>query len=265
MRTADHVLAMRIREGSAGYGIYIMLLELLRDSSDRKLVNNPANLAFAINEPDVELVRRVLSEYDLFSLDESGRISSPWLDSQLEEYDAKKQAAVEAGRRGAAKRYGKQLENEQEGNRVPIATLNPPLSAPHSNITNNIKPNESNQSKSKLLGMSWGDMSGEDLFNLARAARTEIDDITRQWLKGKQEELDSRSGRDKYNLGAVLEICDHFHLANEMLVFLIKYTNFGQVGRQPLVKLLRIYNEAKATKFMPKYPAEYVLVKLLEP
>lgn len=265
MRTADHVLAMRIREGSAGYGIYIMLLELLRDSNDRKLVNNPANLAFAINEPDVELVRRVLSEYDLFSLDESGRVSSPWLDSQLGEYDAKKQAAVEAGRRGAAKRYGKQLENEQEGNRVPIATLNPPLSAPHSNIINNMKPNESNQSKSKLLGMSWGDMSGEDLFNLARAARTEIDDITRQWLQGKQEELESRSGRDKYNLGALLEICDHFHLANEMLVFLIKYTNFGQVGRQPLVKLLRIYNEAKATKFMPKYPAEYVLVKLLEP
>lgn len=242
-----------------------MLLELLRDSSDRKLVNNPVNLAFAINEPDIELVRRVLSEYDLFSLDDSGRVSSPWLDAQLEEYDAKKQAAVEAGRRGAAKRYGKQLDNEKDDNRVPIATLCPPLSAPHSNITNKTQQNESNQSKSKLLGMSWADMSGEDLFNLARGARADIDDITRQWVDGKQKEMDAQIGRDKHNLTAVLEVADHFHLGQEVFIWLLKYTNLGQVGRPQLIKLLRIYNEAKATKFVPKYPAEYVIVKLLEP
>lgn len=242
-----------------------MLLELLRDSESRKLVMNPVNLAFAINEPDVELVRRVLSEYDLFTLDESGRVSSPWLNAQLEEYDAKKQAAVEAGRRGAAKRYGKQLNNEQEGNGVPMGSLNPPLLPPHSNITNKTQLNESNQSKSKLLGMSWADMSGEDLFNLARGARADIDDITRQWADGKQKEMDAQIGRDKHNLTAVLEVADHFHLGQEVFVWLLKYTNLGQVGRPPLIKLLRIYNEAKATKFMPKYPAEYVLVKLLEP
>ena len=68
MRTADHVLAMRIQEGAAGYGIYVMLLELLRDSETRSLVMNPKNLAFAINEPDVSLVERVITQYGLFEV-----------------------------------------------------------------------------------------------------------------------------------------------------------------------------------------------------
>ena len=60
MRTADQVLSMRIQEGSAGYGVYVMLLELLRDAENRRLVFNPRHLAFAMNEPDVELGQRVV-------------------------------------------------------------------------------------------------------------------------------------------------------------------------------------------------------------
>ena len=123
MRTADHVLAMRIQEGSAGYGVYIMLLELLRDAESRSLVFNPANLAFAINEPDIELVRRVCTEYGLFDLSDDNRLSSPWLEAQMAAYDDAKQAAREAGRRGAAKRYGKQVPAEGANDGVPIETL----------------------------------------------------------------------------------------------------------------------------------------------
>ena len=71
-----------------------MLLELLRDAENRSLVFNPANLAFAINEPDVELVRRVCTEYDLFNLDADNRLSSPWLEAQMAAYDEAKEAAL---------------------------------------------------------------------------------------------------------------------------------------------------------------------------
>ena len=126
MRTADHVLAMRIQEGAAGYGIYVMLLELLRDSETRSLVNNPKNLAFAINEPDVALVERVITDYGLFEIAPDGAFRSPWLQQQLEEYDAKKEAAREAGKRGAAARYGKKYQEKKNDDSDPIAPLCPP-------------------------------------------------------------------------------------------------------------------------------------------
>lgn len=265
MRTADHILAMRIQEGSAGYGVYIMLLELLRDAESRSVVFNPAWLAFAINEPDVELVRRVCSEYKLFEISEDGRLSSPWLEAQMTAYDDAKQAAREAGRRGAAKRYGKQVPAESADDRVPIGSPCPPLSVPHSNITQYNKQNDINTTKSKLLGLSWGEMSGEDLFKLARGARTDIDDITRQWCKGKQEEITRANGADKHNIGAVLDVADFFGLSQEVFVWLLKYTNMGEIGRPPLMRLLKIQRECQETKFKPHYAAEYVICKLLEP
>lgn len=259
------MLSMRIREGAAGYGIYVMLLELLRDSETRALVINPANLAFAINEPDTALVERVIREYGLFELASDGTFSSPWLNSQLEEYDAKKAAAAEAGRRGAAKRYGRALPAESANDGNPIGTLCPPLLPPHGNITNNRLSDKPNQSRSKLLGLTWGDMTGEDLFRLARGPHAEIDDVTLRWAEDKQKQLDSDRGRGKHNLGAVLDVAKYFHLGQEVYIWLLKYTNLGEIGRPPLVKLLRIMREAQETKFRPQYPSEYVIVKCLEP
>lgn len=265
MRTADHVLAMRIQEGAAGYGIYVMLLELLRDSETRSLVMNPKNLAFAINEQDVALVERVIKDYGLFEVAPDGAFRSPWLQQQLEDYDAKKEAAREAGRRGAARRYGKEQGSADSENRVPIGTPCPTLSAPYSNITNDINENKINPTKSKLLGLSWEGYSGKDLFSLARTKEPPLSDITKQWASGKQKELDRDRGRGKHNLDILLEISGHYSLGDDMFTFLLKFTNLGQVGHPGLVKLIAIYNGNKKDGFAPKYPAEYLLTKLLEP
>ena len=265
MRTADHVLAMRIQEGAAGYGIYVMLLELLRDSETRSLVMNPKNLAFAINEPDIAQVERVIKDYGLFEIAPDGAFRSTWLQQQLEEYDAKKEAAREAGRRGAARRYGKEQGSADTSDRVPIGTQCPTPSVPHSNITQYNKQNEINPTKSKLANLEFEGYSGDDLFSLARTIQPPIDDITRRWAEGKQKELDAQRGRNKHNLDAILEVCDHYKLGEGMFTFLLKFTNLGQVGNAGLVKLLAIYTANKKEKFVPKYPAEYLLVKLLEP
>ena len=265
MRTADHVLAMRIQEGAAGYGIYVMLLELLRDSDTRSLVCNPKNLAFAINEPDVALVERVIKDYGLFEVAPDGAFRSPWLIQQLEEYDAKKEAAREAGRKGAARRYGKQIEPTDTSDRVPIGTPCPPPSVPYSNITNNINENKIKPTKSKLANLEFEGYTGDDLFSLARTIQPPLDDVTRRWAEGKQKELDAQRGRNKHNLDAILEVCDHYKFGDGMFTFLLKFTNLGQVGHPGLVKLLAIYTANKKEKFTPKYPAEYLLVKLLEP
>lgn len=265
MRTADHVLAMRIKEGAAGYGIYVMLLELLRDSETRSLVCNPMNLAFAINEPDVSLVERVIKDYGLFEIAPDGAFRSPWLNEQLLEYDAKKEAAREAGRKGAARRYGKKAEDQAKEDSNPIGTLCPPPSVPYSNITKYNKQNEIKPTKSKLANLEFEGYTGDDLFSLARTIQPPLDEVTRRWADGKQKELDAQRGRNKHNLDAILEVCDHYKFGEGMFTFLLKYTNLGQVGHHGLVKLLSIYTANKKEKFTPKYPAEYLLVKLLEP
>lgn len=264
MRTADHVLAMRIQEGAAGYGVYVMLLELLRDSENRSLVFTPRNLAFAINEPDVELVNRVVQDYGLFTLQDDGTFTSPWLEQQMQEYDQKKAAAVAAGKKGAARRYGKDVGQKTTTDSDPIGTPCPPPSVPHGNITNIIEPNKLNITKSKLLGMSWAELTGEDLVNLARTDGDRVDDITRQWADGKQKEIDEQRGAGKHNLNAILEVCDDWHLGGGMFAWLLRYTNYAQVGSHQIRKVLELDARMKKEKFTPKYPAEYFLVKLIE-
>ena len=264
MRTADHVLGMRIQEGAAGYGIYVMLLELLRDSETRALVFNPRNLAFAINEPDTSLVERVVKEYGLFIMAEDGTFTSPWLEEQMAEYDEKKRAAVEAGKKGAARRYGKKETDKASNDNNPIGTLCPPPSVPHGNITKYNDTNEIKPTKSKLLGLQWMDMTGKDLFDLARTDTSKVDEITRQWAEGKQKELDEQRGRNKHNLGAILDVCDKWHLGGGMFAWLLKYTNYAQIGSVQIRNVLEMDARMKKENFTPKYPAEYFLVKLIE-
>lgn len=265
MRTADQVLSMRIQEGSAGYGVYVMLLELLRDAENRRLVFNPKHLAFAMNEPDVELVQRVVQDYALFTLDDDGKFSSPWLEQQMSDYDAKKAAAVAAGKRGAARRYGRVAEESSGEDRVPMGGAMAAQQDADSNITQPNKTNITNPTKSKLLGMTWKGWDGEHLFALARKKEPLIDDMSREIIKSQQEKLNARVGRVNHNLGAVVDVCDYFKVGVGMFRFLAEFTNYGRIASPELVSLLALEKECRKTKFEPKYPAEYVLVKLLEP
>lgn len=264
MRTADQVLSMRIQEGSAGYGVYVMLLELLRDAENRRLVFNPKHLAFAMNEPDIELVRRVVQDYALFTLDDAGKFSSPWLEQQMNEYDAKKAAAVAAGKRGAARRYGRPEPTQLEENRVPIGGAMAAQQVPDSNITQPNTTNITNSTKSKLLGMTWGDMSGEELFSLARKKEPLIDDMSRKIIADRQKDFDAKYGPDKYNFMAIVDDCDYFCVGVSMFAWLVQYTNNARIGTPEMNKLGKLVYDCRNAKFKPKFGADYLLTKLLE-
>lgn len=104
-RVSSAVLSLRIEEGASGYGIYWMVLELLRDAPGFKYSSSPKAIAFAINEHDSALVERVIRNYGLFDFDDDGLLMSPWLLEAMGAYSDKKQKLQEAGRRGAAKRW----------------------------------------------------------------------------------------------------------------------------------------------------------------
>lgn len=265
MRTADVVLTLRMAEGPAGYGVYCMLLELLRDAEDRKLVLNANNLAFALNVSDSDLVDRVIHSPGLFTLSEDGFFSSPWLDMVMSEFDAKREAAREAGRRGAAARYS-QKQPHSDPIAPPMATQSPGNSNTPIQDKKNQENNPPIQSRSKLLDLRWGGYEGEFFFDLARKAHTEISPLDYETIKDLSEQYASRGVRDK-NPGVVLDLCVAMRLSSEMLSFLLKLTGGGLVGTRVMKELIRILWAWNGTggveKFRPKYPADYVLTQLV--
>lgn len=266
MRTSDHVLSMRIQEGAAGYGIYMMLLELLRDAEGRSVVFNPAHLAFAINEQDAALVERICKNYGLFTITKDGVMRSPWLDAQMAEYDAKKQAAIEAGRRGAAKRYAKQA-TEQAENRDPIGggkgSLKAPLTnKPNPNITLQDKPNPT-ESKSKLLDLHVGKWSGEELFLIARQKGTPISDLDREEAANRLKELE-RQNRYDYNPEFVLRCAETMKFSHEQYEVFLFILDGGKTNTPQIIEAVRIYTAWEKKEFRAKYPFEYMVCKLMD-
>lgn len=267
MRTSSHVLRMRIREGAAGYGIYMMLLETLRDAEGRRVFNFPEGLAFAINEPDIDLVKRVIEDYGLFTQDKEGYITSPWLDAQMAEYDAKKAAAAEAGRRGAAKRYGKKPEESAE-NGNPIGGAMDSLKVAHSNKPNQtiINSTEINPttSKSRLLGLTWGRWSGEELFLIARQRGTMFSPLDREEaaIRASQELL---KPEPEYNHDLAVQLADKMNLTHEQYEVVADILGHSKIGTPRLMEAVRILNAWTDKSFRAKYPFEHLICSLLDP
>lgn len=277
MRTSSHVLRMRIREGAAGYGIYMMLLELLRDADNRKVFYFPEGLAYAINEKDVDLVKRVCEDYGLFNLDKEDYLTSPWLDLQMKDYDAKKQAAIEAGRRGAAKRYGKQPAGQaadlgeaptsKATHRDPMGGAIGSLKPADSNKPNlnSINQDEINptQAKSKLLAASWGRWDGDSLFRLAREKGKELSSLD-SFECAQAQRMYVEKGDDNHNIAFILQLSQDMQLNHEQYLFIREYTENGTCGTPAMRELVRIHRAWTSKEFRPKYPFDYIVCKLLD-
>lgn len=265
MRTADVVLTLRMAEGPAGYGVYCMLLELLRDAEDRKLVLNPRNLAFALNVPDVDLVDRVLHSPGLFTLSEDGFFTSPWLEMVMGEFDAKKEAAREAGRRGAAARYA---QKQPHGDPMGGYMANP--SQPDGNTptepNENKEINPSSHSRTKVYDLRWKEKDGEFFFRLARGARTDLTDMDYETCLA-QKDAGEKHAPGMYDPMFVYEFCKVLGLSSEMLAFLLELTACGSKKSAATRRMREIFaawtSRDKSKQFRPTYPSDYVLTQLV--
>lgn len=253
----DAVLSLRMAEGAYGYGLYCMLLELMRESSEHCLNDNPKNLAFALQEPDAERVERVIHNYDLFQISSDGVVRSNYLEQVLQEFEDKKAAAREAGKKGAAIRYGKTS---------PIAEKNDPMGGgmatlydtmPTNQPTKEVKPKEEKPTKSKLAAMSFGDLSGDDLIRICRdQSRMDPLDVHRwatQW-----------SDSD-HNGNLLIRLSEKMQLSWEVWQLIAQITRKCEVGFNSTRKLVKILQNLDKGDFQPLYPADYVISKLLQP
>lgn len=267
LRNRDIELEMRIEEGSRGYGIYIMILELMRDANLYRIKNNAKHIAFAINENDVDTVDRIMHTYNLFQVEEDNYIYSKWLRESLEEMDRKAAALSEAGRRGARARANRTKTEEpaqstEADNILSVST--PPISKasttlkPGLSISINKSINESiNKSTTQVIRCDGG--RDVDVTVLDAICRGRDYNMLKKFSPENIED-----DNEEHNMNILERLTEHYELSSADRAFLCALTNFCQVGGVNLQKVLKIDQRMQQEQFKPKFFGSYILKKLLE-
>lgn len=267
LRNRDIELEMRIEEGSRGYGIYIMILELMRDANLYRIKNNAKHIAFAINENDIDTVDRIMHTYHLFEVEDDNYIYSKWLRESLEEMNRKAAALSEAGKRGARARANRikteeTTERTEADNTLTIST--PPISQatttlkPGLNISINKSINKSiNESTTKVIRCDGGETVSVEVLDAMCRGR----DYNMQY-KFNPENIPVDD--EEHNMNILTRLTEKYDLTSAEKSFLCILTNFCQVGGINLQKILKIEQRMQQEQFKPKFFGSYILKKLLE-
>ena len=105
-RGDEKLIALRIKHGWAGYGIYWALVEKLRDASGYKLAANYDVIAYDLRV-DSEMIERIICDFGLFVVtDDYKYFYSESLLHRMSKRDQKLKKMSEAGKRGNEKRWG---------------------------------------------------------------------------------------------------------------------------------------------------------------
>ena len=99
-RNDQRIMKLRMKYGPEGYGIYFMIIEILRDTEDYKLhISDVQSICFDIRD-DEEKVLDVLKNYSLFEF-EGDYFHSKSLTRRMDKLDRIKEKRRESGKKGA--------------------------------------------------------------------------------------------------------------------------------------------------------------------
>ncbi len=116
-RNSDKLIRLRMRHKAAGYGVFFMILERLREEPSYMSVKDYNMIAFDLRE-DASLIKSVIEDFGLFVFTEDGKyFYSESFKKRMEFKDDKSKKRSEAGKIGLAKRWGKkesEIANDTE-------------------------------------------------------------------------------------------------------------------------------------------------------
>lgn len=225
---------MLMREGVAGYGIYWMILEMLRDAPEFKMFYFPESFAYAMHCQDVDQVTRVCKEYGLFKFDDEDFMSSEWLEDAMGEYSDKKVKLQEAGRRGAAKRWAAAHGTDGQA----IAT---PSMEDGQAIAYNITQHNVTQDNMTLPDLTESPRVGVEYLELLCSTQPE-----------------------GHAPGYVAQVCMQYGMTEASCNFICERSNNADVGHPIFVKFKTIVGRIQREKWTPKHPDSFFLKKLFE-
>lgn len=242
-RVSSAVLSLRIEEGAAGYGVYWMVLELLRDAPNFKFSRNPKALAFAINEHDIDLVARVIGNYGLFDFNDDGLLWSPWLLEAMEAYSDKKAKLQEAGRRGAAKRWAAAHGTDGQ------AMATPSMEDGQAMAYNVTKPNVIQQN---LMLPTQG-----EVVDWRGVLSVQSQAVTMDYVAAL-----CAAPVEGHAPGYVAQICQRYHISQAVCDFICERSDNANLTHPLYTKFCALVRRIEREKWHPEHPANFFLSKL---
>ena len=201
-RNDEKIARLRMKHGSAGYGVYFMILERLRETKDYMSIKDYNLIAFDLRD-DSQLIKSVVEDFGLFAFvtdkDRGECFYSKSFNDRMVLKDEKSKKRAEAGKRGAAKRWDSKDKAEPSNNNSnaiakPSKDNSNAMAMPQENIASKVKEskvNESKQNNNSVIEESTDDNLKsfelwEQLWGFPNAiART---DLT-EWIKDLGDEL----------------------------------------------------------------------------
>lgn len=265
-RNSDKCIDLLLAEGPAGYGVFIMLCEHLRECEGYRTQDNPARLAFALRVQDSTLVERVLHNYGLFKPEEPNMLSCPVFTESMSGYDRKR----EQNRKNALARnspskqtpinpdVAEQSQSERRATAVNSLSETPPNSivlyskegVPPSN-------KQTNETAAQARKVDFGGVFEVDSLTLQA--------ITKERSLGCDPSILEKIAAikdDRHNGEVVAEAAKFFHLSSNQTKLLFNITEGALIGSPNLMDLISMTHEARRTNFTAKYPMNYILSKL---
>ena len=254
MSMMEDVLKMRMSEGSAGFGLYVMLLEQLRNSDSYSIKFEPAVLAWSLHEPDIDRLTRVVQDYGLFTIAEDGTMSSPWLCSVMAEHDNKRAKLSAAGKKSAALR--------QQSANVVTTTLpaapKPPLKEVDQKQQQTNKRNKEINKKNTTPSTS-GEGEEVDIFSdefISRIGKADCD------LFDPDKHAPGLVSDKQHNYNVLVAAALQYRLTVDQFSVLNIAVDACTIGAPRFMEFIRVLRHCKDTNFKPVYPFEYFMSQL---
>lgn len=250
----SNVLRMRMTEGAAGYGIYVMILESLRASEDYRIKYDPAVIAWSIHESDQSLLERVLKDYDLFEISSDGWLSSPWLCAAMAQHEERRAKLSAAGKKSAESKARKanEVATTLRGGGQPASNHVGDLTQQRKEKKENKEIKEPNQSQyrgvavdsyfdEKMISKIGKDKSGQADTGLMRSVLPK---------------------EDGHNPELLISRIQEYKLTKDQVLALYNVTDGCKIGGARTMALLAAFRHCKDTNFRPKYAYEWLMSRL---
>lgn len=278
LRNEINVIRMRQRWGSAGYGLYLMLLELLRESEGQQLFYFPEAIAYALHESNIDMLESVVNDFSLFTRTSDDFIQSSFLALCQQQADERAAKAREWGRMGAKARYSRADGAQSTPNPAAANLSEPQQTGPqHGNIPYTLpmgggmdspclnqpiqdkQPNEEEKkqpTKSKLADMEWLGLSGMDWLSFCRHPD----------LMGETEALrllDLPRIADR-NPTLLVDWIRRFGLPKRLWGTLQTKTEDWRIESPVFQALFAVVRHVRDTKYKPVHPSEYLITTAIK-
>lgn len=233
-RNSDKLIRLRMRHKAAGYGVFFMILERLREEPNYMSVKDYNMIAFDLRE-DASLIKSVIEDFGLFVFTEDGKyFYSESFKQRMGFKDEKSRKRSEAGKLGMAKRWG--------NNNV----ITNPQSNDNNVITKTdeiITRKEKERKEKKIPPISpTGGSGGGSLFNLSRNDPPPSDGVKRNYEALTRELTNFKLSPDEFNT-----ICE--------------LSNYGEIGN-PVWKLLQRIRDSREGKYKIDHPGRFLISRL---